>query len=76
MKVITPGETELFDITAGVTPGDILAPFLFIIVFNFALRTALEGREEELGFTINPIYKIFQGPQDHISWLTWISLMT
>ncbi len=54
-KVITPdGETELFDITAGVMQGDTLAPFLFIIVLDFALRTALEGREQELGFTINP----------------------
>ena len=37
-KVITPdGETEQFEITAGVLQGDTLAPFLFIIVLDFAL---------------------------------------
>ena len=54
-KVVSPdGETELFDITAGVLQGDTLAPFLFIIVLDYALRKAIQGREEELGFTITP----------------------
>ena len=54
-KVVTPdGETELFDITAGVLQGDTLAPFLFIIVLDYAMRKALNGREEDLGFTITP----------------------
>ena len=54
-KVITPdGETEQFEITAGVLQGDTLAPFLFIIVLDFALRRAIEGKEEELGFTLTP----------------------
>ena len=53
--VITPdGETEQFEITAGVLQGDTLAPFLFIIVLDFALRRAIEGKEEELGFTLTP----------------------
>ena len=34
--------------------GDTLAPFLFIIVFDYALRWALNGYEEQLGFTISP----------------------
>ena len=52
-KVISPdGETELFDITAGVLQGDTLAPFLFVIVLDYALRKAMAGKEEELGFTI------------------------
>ena len=35
-KVVSPdGETELFDITAGVLQGDTLAPFLFVIVVVF-----------------------------------------
>ena len=34
--------------------GDTLAPFLFIIVLDYALRKALDGREEDLGFTITP----------------------
>ena len=50
-KVISPdGETELFDILAGVLQGDTLAPYLFVIVLDYALRTAIDGREEELGF--------------------------
>ena len=54
-KVLTPdGEIEQFDITAGVMQGDRLAPFLFIIVLNYALRGALNGYEEQLGFTISP----------------------
>ena len=54
-KVVSPdGETELFDITGGVLQGDTLAPFLFIIVLDYALRKAMKGKEEELGFTITP----------------------
>ena len=54
-KVIIPdGETELFEITAGVLQGDTLAPFLFIIVLDFAMRRAIGDKEEELGFTITP----------------------
>ena len=54
-KVVSPdGETEMFEITAGVLQGDTLAPFLFIIVLDYALRKALNGKETELGFTISP----------------------
>ena len=54
-KVITPdGETEEFDILAGVLQGDTLAPYLFIIVLDYCLKTAIEGDEERLGFTIMP----------------------
>ena len=54
-KVVSPdGETNMFQITAGVLQGDTLAPFLFIIVLDYALRKAVAGREEELGFTITP----------------------
>jgi hypothetical protein len=54
-RVVSPdGETEMFEITAGVLQGDALAPFLFIIVLDYALRKATSGREEELGFTITP----------------------
>jgi hypothetical protein len=35
-KVITPdGETEEFDILAGVLQGDTLAPFLFVIILDY-----------------------------------------
>ena len=54
-KVVTPdGNSEEFDILAGVMQGDTLAPFLFIIVLDYALRKAISGREQELGFTLTP----------------------
>ena len=54
-KVCSPdGETEYFDITAGILQGDTLAPFLFVIALDYALRRAIVGREEELGFTLVP----------------------
>ena len=52
-RVVTPdGESEDFRIHAGVLQGDTLAPFLFIIALDYALRKAISGREEELGFTL------------------------
>ena len=53
-KIITPdGESDVFEIVAGVLQGDTLAPFLFIIVLDYALRQALK-EHEDLGFTITP----------------------
>ena len=46
------GETDYFKITAGVMQGDTLAPFLFVIVLDYALRKAINGREFELGLTL------------------------
>ena len=41
--VITPeGETDSFAINTGVLQGDPLAPFLFIICLDYALRTAID----------------------------------
>ena len=52
-KIRSPdGETDYFKIHAGVMQGDTLAPFLFIIVLDFAMRKAILGKEQELGFTI------------------------
>ena len=52
-KVLSPdGDTDYFDIHQGVMQGDTLAPYLFVIVLDYAMRQALAGREEELGFTI------------------------
>ena len=52
-KVITPdGETQFFEIVAGVLQGDTLAPYLFAIVLDYAMRQAIEGKEEELGFQL------------------------
>ena len=54
-KVISPDwETPTFDIVAGVLQGDTLTPYLFIITLNYALRQAINGREEDLGFIIIP----------------------
>ena len=52
-KVLSPdGETKYFSITAGVLLGDTLIPYLFITVMDYALRKALKGKEEELGFQL------------------------
>lgn len=55
-RMQTPdGETDQFNISAGVLQGDTLAPFLLIIVLDYAIRQAMaDGKEEELGFTIIP----------------------
>ena len=44
-RVVTPdGDTELFDIIAGVLQGDTLAPYLFAIVLDYVMRQAISGR--------------------------------
>ena len=53
-RVTSPdGDTLLFRILAGIMQGDTLAPYLFIIVLDYALTKAMEGREQ-LGFTLAP----------------------
>ena len=48
--VITPeGVTELFSVNTGVLQGDPLAPFLFIICLDYALRKAIN---KSVGFTL------------------------
>ena len=52
-KVLLPDdETAVFDIIAGVLQGDTLALFLFIIALDYAMRQAIDGRKEELRFTL------------------------
>ena len=47
-QVITPdGDTEFFEILAGVLQGDTLAPFLFIIVLHYPLEKLLEKQYEK-----------------------------
>ena len=54
-KVMTPeGLTEAFKILARVLQGDTLAPYLFIIVVDYIMRTAMSNLEEPVGFTIRP----------------------
>ena len=51
-QVITEdGNTDFFSIEAGVLQGDTLAPYLFIIVIDYIMRTATKD-SEELGFKI------------------------
>ena len=50
VKVRSPdGDTEYFDIVAGVLPGDTLAPYLFIICLDFVQnqREWLRADEEK-----------------------------
>ena len=54
----TDGETSQFEITAAVLQGDTLAPFLFIIVLNYAMRKALAGGKDA---EMQKIRQTFQG---------------
>ena len=52
VKVCSPdGDTEYFDIEAGVLQGDTLAPYLFIICLDYALRTPIDKIKEN-GFEL------------------------
>ena len=47
VKVRSPdGDTEYFDIVAGVLQGDTLAPILFIICLDYVLRTSINNIRE------------------------------
>ena len=45
------GDTDLFEITSGVLQGESLAPYLFIICLDYALRRSLDANKD-LGFTL------------------------
>ena len=45
------GDTDFFEIIAGVLQGDTLAPYIFIICLDYVLRKALD-KNIELGFTL------------------------
>ena len=52
VKVRSPdGDTEYFDIVAGVLQGDTLAPYLFIICLDYVLRTSIDKIREN-GFVL------------------------
>ena len=47
VKVYSPdGDTDYFDIVAGVLQGDTLAPYLFIICLGYVLRTSIDKIKE------------------------------
>ena len=45
---------EIFSILTGVLKGNILAPYLFIIILDYALWQAISVKEEGFGFTVDP----------------------
>ena len=52
-KVRSPdGDTDFFDVLAGVLQGDTLAPFLFILTLDYVLRTSVDTIKE-LGLTLS-----------------------
>ena len=52
VKVHSPdGDTDYFNIVAGVLQGDTLAPYLFIICLNYMLRTSTDKMKEN-GFKL------------------------
>ena len=52
VKVRSPdGDTEYFDIVAGVLQGDTLAPYVFIICLDYVLRTSIDKIKEN-GFEL------------------------
>ena len=52
VKIRSPdGDTEYFDIVAGELQGDTLAPYLFIICLDYALRTSIDKIREN-GFEL------------------------
>ena len=52
VKVCSPdGDTNYFDIVAGVLQGDTLAPYLFIICLDYVLRTSINLMKEN-GFEL------------------------
>ena len=52
VKVRSPdGDTEYFDIVAGVLQEDTLAPYLFIICLDYVLRTSIDKIREN-GFQL------------------------
>lgn len=51
--VTSDGETDPFDILAGILQGDTLAPFLFIVVLDYILRMSLDQINTK-GFQLHP----------------------
>ena len=48
------GDTDYFDIVAGVLQGDALAPYLFIICLDYVLRTSIDKIKEN-GFKLTKV---------------------
>ena len=46
------GETDFFQIAAGILQGNTLAPYLFVLVLDSVMHKTLEGKDDELGFKL------------------------
>ena len=52
-RVLTQdGETEEFEIQAGVLQGDTLAPYIFAIMLDYCMRQAIGDQQETLAVTV------------------------
>ena len=58
------GNTDFFDITTGILQGDTAAPYLFIIVLDYALRIAFHNPKR--GFEVRP-HKSSRHPAIHVA---------
>ena len=57
-NIVAPdGDTEYFNIVAGVLQGDTLAPYLFIICLDYGLRTSTDKIREN-GFELTKKQKV------------------
>ena len=76
VKVRSPdGDTEYFDIVAGVLQGDTLAPYLFIICLDYVLRTSIDKIREN-GFELREeakgtLQKQSRTPTTLMTWRYW-----
>ena len=53
-NVLSPdGETEFFKVLPGVLEGDTLAPYIFKIMIDYAMRQAIGNNDLELGFKLD-----------------------
>ena len=71
VKVRSPdGDTEYFDIVAGVLQGDTLAPYLFIICLDYVLRTSIDKIREN-GFELTKKKQKVPRKNNHGRRLRW-----
>ena len=63
-KVVSPdGDTEIFDIQAGVLQGDTLAPFLLILVLDYILRISVDSLNNKgIQLTVSQPHKVKELP--------------
>ena len=59
------GDTEYFNIVAGVLQGDTLAPYVFIICLDYVLRTSIDKIKEN-GFELTKKKEVEGTPQKQL----------